>query len=85
MFHDSRSLSFRSPAGAVTPKTAVTLSVEARYADDCLLLLREEGKAVQEIPMTYQGNDRYACTVQMPDAPTLVWYAFRAHIPEHLR
>ena len=78
MFHDSRSLLFRSPAGAVTPKTAVTLSVEAKYADDCLLLLREEGKAAREIPMTYQGDDRYACTVQMPDAPTLVWYAFRA-------
>ena len=79
MLHDARSLADRKPGGAVPVGTEVTLSVEAKYADDCLLLLRQEGEAAKETPMEYRGDNRYSCTVRMPEEPTLVWYAFRAH------
>ena len=79
MLHDSRSLAYRTPFGAVPVGTEVTLSVDAEYADDCTLLLRREGESCKEISMAYMGNSRYACTVKMPEEPTLMWYAFRAH------
>lgn len=84
VYHDSHSLLFRSPFGAVETGTQVTLrlrvdetakpeSVHAR------LWHRNSESLVQMVPTEIGGECLYEATFSAPETPGLVWYSFVIH------
>ena len=77
MFHDSRRLDCRAPAGAVTPGTAIRLTLYVQgFADQ--VTLRYWNGSENLVPMKDLGQGVYEATLKAPDTPQLMWYDFRA-------
>ena len=77
--HNSRLTQFRSPFGAVTAGTAVTLSLEVYKEDaagiECVLRTWVDEEGEKLYPMAPDENGMYSVTVTWDD-PSIVWYSF---------
>ena len=77
--HNSRLPQFRSPFGAVTAGTEVTLSLEVRKEDaagiECTLRTWVDGEGEALYPLSSDGCGMYSTTVTW-DEPKIVWYSF---------
>lgn len=84
LYHDSHSLKFREPFGAVCTESEVvlTLSVTSKSEPESVTLRLWEGDAEKRLPMRLEeefGEERlYRVRVKMPEKPCLVWYYFIA-------
>lgn len=82
--HNSRNTFYRTPFGAVTEGTSVTLSLAV---SECgipwlvQLMIKEDNGEWQYIDMAYtfdvNGSSIYTATAKMPSTPALMWYAFK--------
>ena len=82
--HNSRNTFYRTPFGAVTEGTSVTLSLAV---SECgipwlvQLMIKEDNGEWQYIDMAYtfdvNGSNIYTATAKMPSTPALMWYAFK--------
>ena len=76
MFHDSRSLDFRSPGGALRTGESVRLRLHVRGgASSVILRLWNGGEEL--VKMENKGLGVYEATVKAPAKPCLWWYEFR--------
>ncbi len=77
--HNSRLPQFRSPFGAVTAGTEVTLALEVYKEDaagiECTLRTWIDGVGEQLYPMTSDEGGMYTVSVTW-DEPNIVWYSF---------
>lgn len=91
VYHDSHDPNYRSPFGAVSCGTQVTLRVEIISeiaAGECLLRLWEKGDREHLIKMKCRANSRQGNKIKqsfeikyhLPDEPGLIWYFFRINI-----
>ena len=76
LFHDSRSLSYRSPFGAVPTGTDITISLDVENFPSGKVYLRLWTKKELLIPMEPVSPTRYSVTVTAPQTPGLLWYYF---------
>jgi len=82
LYHNSHSIGYRDPFGAVTPETEINISLDATNAPDdlvCTLRLWIEGQGEQRLVMTPNKNlnrTRFSVSFNAPIDPTLVWYFF---------
>lgn len=77
MFHDSRLLTCRQPAGAVTPGTKITLRVYIQGTADQVTLRCWNGEE-KMISMRSLGLGAYEAVIKASDYPGLMWYDFKA-------
>ena len=77
--HNSRLARYRTPFGAVTAGTEVTLTLEVVKEDaagiECTLRTWIDGVGEQLYPMAADGSSGYRVTVSWSD-PNIVWYSF---------
>ena len=83
IFHDSHSTEYRMPFGAAETSSEVRISIDITECELRRVMFGmwkdEEGRdSWQEMEKTSDG--RYSVTVRMPDAGTLIWYAFAVTI-----
>lgn len=81
IIHNSHSTEFRSPFGAVSCHTAISLSLAVSVpVTQVTLRLWRDGQGEELKPMQYEhhhdGYDWYRVTVSMPAEPGLIWYYF---------
>lgn len=76
--HESRNAAFRSPFGAVTVGTPVTLSAKKTGAASMSLRLRRFGEEGTLLPMEVRGDGLFTLTLKAPKEPCVLWYAFLA-------
>jgi len=86
LLHDSHNLFYRSPFGAVSCRTPVTLRLAVRTPDRpdaAVLRLWQDGKGDRDIPMALwreEGDSRvYQAEFTAPAVPGLLWYSFVLH------
>ena len=84
MYHDSHSLIFRSPFGAVETGTPVTLRLkldQAARPESVFVRLwhRDSESFVQMLPTEIDGECLFETTFSAPDTAGLVWYSFAIH------
>lgn len=75
VFHDSRNEMYRWPLGAVCCGERITLRVCAKEASSVTLRLWWND-AEQRYPMKSIAQGLYACDVEMPQTPGVMWYYF---------
>lgn len=77
--HNSRLPQYRTPFGAVTAGTPVTLSLEVRKEDaagiQCTLRTWVDGEGEKLYPLDRNDDGTYSTTVTW-DEPQIVWYSF---------
>lgn len=83
LFHDSHDNYFRSPFGAVSCNTPLTLRLALRAPDrpdGVYLRLWRDGQSAEDVAMTPEreegGRRFYRCDLAAPAHPGLLWYAF---------
>lgn len=76
LYHDSRSLTYRSPFGAVPVGTDVTITLDVDNFPAGRVYLRLWTKKELLIPMEPVSPTRYSVTVTAPKTPGLLWYYF---------
>jgi 4-alpha-glucanotransferase/glycosidase len=84
LLHDSHNLFFRSPFGAVSCRTPITLRLAVRSPDrpdGAGVSLWRDGRGAEDIPMALwreEGDNRiYQAELAAPAAPGPLWYSFR--------
>ncbi|HPY94971.1 MAG TPA: alpha-amylase family glycosyl hydrolase, partial [Clostridia bacterium] len=77
MFHDTQRTDCRSPGGAVTPGTSITIRLYIKGAANQVTLRYWNGGETL-ILMTKAGLGAYEAVINAPDHPGLVWYDFKA-------
>ena len=77
MFHDSQRPDCRSPLGAVTPGTTVTLRLYIKGAASQVTLRFWNG-GESFYPMARVGQGVYQASIRVPEHPGLTWYDFKA-------
>ena len=81
LIHNSRLEEYRSPFGAITVGSDVTITVRVELdpgesVDMLILRTWVDGKGERRHKMTQVGDsDRYSCTLSI-DEPSIVWYYF---------
>ena len=76
LYHDSFSVQYRSPLGALACFASVTLRLRAPHAVSASLRFYDGSEKWFE--MTEEKKGWFAAEIQMPDIPILCWYDFRA-------
>ena len=83
LIHNSRLPQFRTPFGAVTTGTSVSLSVILEDADpnQATLTLRTWVDEIGETlyPMTHEGDGIFTAELECTE-PCLIWYSFKCNI-----
>ena len=77
MFHDTQRTDCRSPGGAVTPGTPITIRLYIKGAANQVTLRYWNGGETL-ILMTKAGLGAYEAIIRAPGHPGLVWYDFKA-------
>ena len=80
MFHDSRSLDCRAPAGALKTGESVRLRLYVRGGASNVILRLWNGEE-ELVTMKNKGLGVYEATVKAPKTPCLWWYDFRLEDP----
>ena len=80
VYHNSREADYRSPFGAVTVGSAVSLAVDVwdAWGVSCVCRLWVDGKEETKILMDRESREdrvRFTCRIET-DAPDLIWYSF---------
>ena len=76
LYHDSRSLDYRSPFGAVPVGTDITITLDVDNFPAGKVYLRLWTKKEMLIPMEPISPTRYSVTITAPKTPGLLWYYF---------
>lgn len=83
LFHDSHQLRYRSPFGAVSTGTTITLQLDVEGViddDNIYLIYHIDSDDVQKIKMDLTNitldKREYTAHIQAPSLPTLMWYHF---------
>jgi 4-alpha-glucanotransferase/glycosidase len=83
LLHDSHNLFFRSPFGAVSCRTPLTLRLAVRRHDRpeaVILRLWRDGEGQEDIPMDLWREENgafvYQAAIAAPAVPGLLWYSF---------
>lgn len=94
LYHDSRSLSYRNPFGAVPVGGDITISLDVEGFPAGKVYLRLWQQKELLIPMEPVSPSRYAVTITAPEIPGLLWYYFAlvseketiyfGHLPDRL-
>lgn len=76
--HDSQRIFFRSPFGACTCNTPITLRLqvsEPKAIEQVYLRLWQDSHGERKLPMKWSGN-AYELSFILPEKPTVLWYYF---------
>ena len=82
IFHDSRDLRYRDPAGAAETGSAVSLSLEAEGAQSAVLRLWRDEEGETRVQMLEEEDGRYTARIMIPYEPGLIWYYFVITCPD---
>jgi 4-alpha-glucanotransferase len=76
LYHDSRQAAYRTPFGAVSTGTQVTLCLDAQVPEESQVFLRLWQTGETLLPMTGEQG-RFSVTFSAPEEPGLLWYYFQ--------
>lgn len=82
LYHNSRLLTDRSPFGAVPVGTELYLCLHILNASPDAIFLRLWTGSETLLPMVREDETRWSVRFPAPEAPGLLWYYFRAELPQ---
>ena len=81
LYHNSRQAAYRSPFGAAPVGSSLTLSLDAAVPEGTAVILRLWQEGETRLSMAPSGENRWSCTLTLPEEPGLLWYYFVIEAP----
>lgn len=77
LYHNSHDLKYRTPFGAVTTSSEVTLSLECFSVRSCYVIICRKDHPDEKLQMVRSGGI-FEITFRVPDDSCILWYYFEA-------